>query len=164
MNNLIEVNKINQFHDGGIKIPVIGGSIPYTKIWTLQGFDRDHVLIVSVYSKERHNYLKFAEFIHQLKLKGYKLTDDQRKNIKTYEIDGDRFLMEEFIPRAGINDLIEIGNKIGISENMSDINDTIEINNNYLYSLKNKDESCKKYIAEQLGLEYSELQKILAHI
>ena len=74
------------------------------------------------------------------------------------------FLMKEFIPKAGINDLIEIGNKIGISENMSDINDTIEINHNYLYSLKNKDESCKKYIAEQLGLEYSEFQKILDHI
>jgi hypothetical protein len=162
MEHLTDVSKIKQFHDGGVKI--FGVAVPFTKTWTLEGFDQNKKLIVSVSNKERHNYLKFAEFIKQLKSEGYKITGEQRDEIKTCKIDSDRFLMEEFIPRAGINDLIEIANKIGISENMSDVNDTIEINNNYLYSLKNKDESCKIYIADQLGLEYSELQKILSNI
>jgi len=164
MESFINVSDIKQFHDGGIKIPIFGGSIPFSKTWTLQGFDQNNTLIVSVSDSERHNYLKYGEFIKQLRLKGYKLTSKQRVDIKTYKINGDRFLMEEFIPKAGINDLIEIGNRIGISENMSDVNDTIEINKNYIYSLKNKDESCKIYIAEQLGLEYDELQIILSKI
>lgn len=163
MNNLIDVSRINQFHDGGIKIPIFGGSIPYSKTWTLQGFDQNNTLITSVSNGERHNYLKYGEFIKQLRLKGYKLTSTQRVDIKTCKIETE-FLMKEFIPKAGINDLIEIGNRIGISENMSDVNDTIEINKNYIYSLKNKDESYKIYIAEQLGLEYSELQNILSKI
>jgi len=162
MEHLTDVSKIKQFHDGGVKL--FGVPVPYTKTWTLEGFDQNNKLIVSVSNKERHNYLKFAGFIQQLKSEGYKLTDEQRVNIKSCKIDSDRFLMEEFIPRASISDLVEIGNKIGISENISDVNDTIEMNNNYLYSLKNKDESCKKYISEQLGLEYSELQKILDNI
>jgi len=164
MESLIEVSEIKQFHDGRIKIPIIGGSFPFSKTWTLQGFDQNNTLIVSVSNGERHNYLKYGEFIKQLRLKRYKLTSTQRVNIKTYEINGDKFLMEVFIPRAGINDLIEIGNRIGISENMSDVNDTIEINKNYIYSLKNKDESYKIYISEQLGLEYDELQNILSKI
>ena len=106
---------------------------------------------------------KYGEFIKQLRFKGYKLTSTQRVNIKSCKIETE-FLMKEFIPKAGINDLIEIGNRIGISENMSDVNDTMEINKNYIYSLKNKDESYKIYIAEQLGLEYSELQNILSKI
>ena len=154
--NLREVSSIKKFHDGGRKIPFTNIEIPFTRTWTLEGYDENNNLIVSVSQGERHNYLKFAEFIKQLKLRGYKLTKDQRDTIKEYP-----FLDPQFIPYAKINDLIEIGNRANLTTCGGD---RIEVTEHYINQLKSFNEDVKKCISEQLGLEYHELQKILSNI
>lgn len=154
--NLREVSYIKKFHDGGRRVPLTNIEIPFTRTWTLEGYDENNNLIVSVSRGERHNYLKFAEFIKELKLRGFKLTKEQREEIKEYP-----FLDPQFIPYAKMSDLTEIGNRV----NLNDCNgNTMNVTENYIYSLRSVDEETKKCIAEQLGLEYNELLNILSRI
>lgn len=155
--NLSEVSSIKKFHDGGRKVPFTNVEIPFTRTWTLEGYDSNNNLIVSVSKSEKHNYLKFAEFIKQLKLKGYKLTKGQREEIKAYP-----FLDPQFIPYAKMSDLLEIANRVDL--NTCDRGPIIKVTENYIYKLKSSNEDLNKCIAEQLGLEYSELLNILERI
>ncbi len=153
--NLREVSSIKKFHDGGRKVPLTNVEIPFTRTWTLEGYDNNN-LIVSVSKSERHNYLKFAEFIKELKLRGFKLSKDQMEEIKEYP-----FLDPQFIPYAKMSDLVEIGNKV----NLNDCNgNSINVTESYIYSLKLLDEETKICVAEQLGLKYEELLSILSKI
>ena len=156
--NLKEINSLKIFHDGGKK--VLGFEVPFTKTWTIEGYV-DNNLIISVSKSERHNYLKYVEFIKQLKYKGYKLNKNQREHIKNYKDDyGNSFLMKSFISQAGMSDLVEIGNKAHLTDCY---NNKIDVNENYIKSIKNKEENEKRCVAEQLGLEYEELLDILKH-
>ena len=153
--NLRVVSSIKKFHDGGRKVPLTNIEIPFTRTWTLEGYDNNN-LIVSVSKSERHNYLKFAEFIKELKLRGFKLSKDQMEEIKEYP-----FLDPQFIPYAKMSDLVEIGNKV----NLNDCNgNSINVTESYIYSLKLLDEETKICVAEQLGLKYEELLSILSKI
>ena len=155
--NLKEVNSIKKFHDGGKKVPFTNIEIPFTRTWTLEGYDENNKLIVSVSEGEKHNYLKFAEFIKQLKLRGYKLTNGQRDTIKEYP-----FLDPKFIPYAKMSDLIEIANRVDL--NTCDGYSKIKVTESYIYQLKTFDENVKKCVAEQLGLGHKELENILSKI
>ena len=154
-NELLLVNHIKKYHNGGVKI--LGYSVPYTKTWTLEGYDDSNNLIIKVDKNERHNYLKYAEFIKQLKLKGYKLKPEQMKEIK------DELLDRKFLPYARFDDLIEIAGRVHLTK-CDNIYQTIDIDSNYIYSIKNFDYNTKCCIAEQLGLTIEELNEILENI
>ena len=69
--------------------------------------------------------------------------------------------MRSFISQAGMSDLVEIGNKAHL---INCYNVKIDVNEDYIRSIKNKEENEKICVAEQLGLEYYELLDILKHV
>ena len=46
--NLREVSYIKKFHDGGRRVPLTNLEIPFTRTWTLEGYDENNNLIVSL--------------------------------------------------------------------------------------------------------------------
>ena len=112
------------------------------RTWTLKAFDVYNNLICTVNKCERHNYLKYVNFIFTLKEKGYKLRECDRLQLKSGE---KNFLMESYIPQAQRSDIYEIANIVGISKS--------EVDN-----IKNVSESEQRKFAEMIGLEYHELK------
>jgi hypothetical protein len=109
------------------------------RVWTLKAFSNSG-LICEVSEKRDNNYLKYVDFINKLIEKGYKLTEEQRVEMK----DSD-FMNRSWLPYASKGDFVTIGELAGFTEA-----DYINIKNN-------KPEKIQRLFAERLGLEYSEL-------
>ena len=109
------------------------------RVWTLKAYD-GNTLICEVSEKRDNNYLKYVDLINKLIAKGYKLTENQRKEMK----DGD-FMNRSWLPYASKNDFVNIGKLAGFTES-----DYVNVKNN-------KPDNIQRLFAERLGLEYSEL-------
>jgi len=109
------------------------------RVWTLKAYD-GNTLICEVSEKRDNNYLKYVDLINKLITKGYKLTENQRKEMK----DSD-FMNRSWLPYASKNDFVNIGKLAGFTES-----DYVNVKNN-------KPDNIQRLFAERLGLEYSEL-------
>jgi len=145
MEDLKEISRLWFDHDGGKKIPFTNIEIPYTRIWTLRGYDDKDDLIYEYSKNQRHNYLKYVKFIIGLKQKGYKLRKRDRIKLKN---EANEFLIESFLPRASMSDLYEIAEITGF--NKKDVD-----------NIKNESIEKQEYFAEINGLEIEQLRKII---
>ena len=148
MDGLTEISRLWFDHDGGMKIPILNIEIPYTRNWTLRGYDEKDNLICEFSEGQRHNYLKYVKFIMLLKSHNYKLRKQDRLKLK---LNYNEFLLESFLPKAKMSDLYEIASISGFSKK--------EVDN-----IKNESIEKKKYFAEINGLEMNELDLILDKI
>ena len=143
MDNLKEISRMEFNHDGGVKI--LGIEVPFSKVWTLEGYDDSNQLICSVSKSERHNYLKYVRFIMALKHNGYKLRKEDRVLLKS---GSKEFMIRSYISKATRSDLYEIALITGHNKSVVD-------------NIKYQDEATKKEFAEINGLEDNELEFIL---
>lgn len=143
MNSLKEISRLNYYHDGGTKI--FGKEIPYTRTWTLEGYDSNDNLICQVTESEENNYLKYVRFIQKLKKNNYKLRKDDREELKN---ERNEFLFKSLVSKATKKDLYAIASIAGYSKN--------EVN-----LIQDLPDDKKKEFAEEVGLEYNELLQVI---
>lgn len=140
---LREISRLEFFHDGGKHI--LGIPVPFSKTWTLQGYNEDGQLICYVNKSENNNYNKYVRFIAELEYYGYKLREDDRLLLKS---GAKSFLIASFLSQATHNDLYEITK---ISKTRHEVD-----------SIRNEPEAVQRDFAELNGLEYHEFLEILA--
>ena len=140
---LREISSLEFFHDGGKHI--LGIPVPFSRTWTLQGYDENGKLICSVNKSENNNYNKYVRFIAELEHYGYKLRKTDRLLLKSGAKD---FLIASFLSQATRNDLYEITK---ISKTRHEVD-----------SIRNEPEAVQRDFAELNGLEYHEFLEILA--
>lgn len=133
MDNLQEISRMTFEPEGWL----IG-----FRTWTLKAYDSNNNLICTVNKDERHNYLKYVQFIVALKKRGYKLRECDRLQLKSGE---KSFLIQSYISQATKNDFYEIAYIVNISKS--------EVDN-----IKNVSEIEQHKFAEMIGLEYHELR------
>lgn len=143
MSSLREINRLEFFHDGGKHF--LGIPVPFSKTWTLQGFDNNDNLICSVDKSENNNYLKYIQFIIELEKKGYKMRKEDRVLLKSGSKD---FLIRSFISKATRNDFYDITHQTGTR--------------NQVDSIEEQSEEIQRDFAEVNGLEYHEFLEILS--
>ena len=143
MNNLKEISRMEFYHDGGIKI--LGVEVPFSRNWTLEGYDEGNNLICKTDKKEKHNYLKYVRFIKDLKNVGYKLRFQDRQLLKS---GAKEFMLRAYVSQATRDDLYEIAMLTGHNKSMVD-------------NIKFCKKEAKLEFAEIHGLELDELELIL---
>lgn len=152
MKNFKEISRMTFDHDGGTK--VLGIEVPYTRTWTLAAYDENDKLITAVSKSEKNNYIKYVKFINALKMKAYKLRQEDRELLKD-EARNDGFIQRSLIDHVSWNDILEITDIAGITRD--------HVNKLKSCGIDEMKEE-KIIFAECIGLEYHELIKAIKHV
>ena len=152
MKNFKEISRMTFEHDGGSTI--LGKELPYTRTWTLAAYDENDKLITAVSKSENNNYIKYVRFITELKMKAYKLRQEDRDILKNEKKNGG-FLQQALIKNITWEHILEVTGIAGVS------GDHVEL----LKKCPIDDMKEEKIIfAECVGLEYDELIKAIKMI